>query len=292
MTPKPRRGRGEGALVELPERGLWMGRVTIAPGKRRSVYGRTRAECLAKMRQSLTNAATGQPEPDRRVTVERFLREWLEGSARTRLRGSTLHGYTHYVEQHLIPALGRIRLVDLDPEDVDDLLATRLAAGLSPQTCGHLRAILRSALTWGQKRGRVVRNAAALADAPRIERKELTPLTVEQARQLVEAARADEWGVLYTLALDTGMRQGELIGLQWEHVNMQRRTLQVVQVRERVNGPARFGPPKSASSKRTVTFTATTEAMLREHRTRQNGARLKAGNRWEDLGLVFTTSLG
>lgn len=289
---KPRRGRGEGSVTELRARGLWMGRVTVRPGQRVTVYGVNKSDALAKMRAVATGAEKGQPLPDRRISTGRFLTEWLEGSARTRLRGSTLHAYQHYTEKHLIPGLGRYRLVDLAPEDVDRFLAAKLATGLSPQTVAHMRAVLRAALSWGVKRGRLVRNVAALSDAPRVEPKRLTPLTAEEARRLVEAARVDPWGALYVLALDTGLRQGELIGLRWQDLDLGSRQLRVVQVRERVNGPARFGPPKSASSRRTVTFTATTEGLLREHKGRQNATRLKSGKEWQDLDLVFTRALG
>jgi integrase len=287
-----RRGRGEGSISEL-EPGRWMGRVTVAPGRRRVVYGTSKMEVVRKMAGERVRSDTGGANPDARVTVATFLREWLDGPARARLRPSSFASYENYVHRHLIPGLGQHRLARLRPEHIDVFLAAKAVEGLSPRTCQYMRAILRSALAWAEKRGRVSQNAAKLSDAPRVERRELVPLTPEQAQLLVRAAESDLLGALYVVALDTGLRQGEVLGLRWQDVDLDTRTLRVVQVREHVKGPARFGPPKSASSRRGVTFTATTEAFLREHRAYQLRGRLAAGAKWKDsVGLVFTSGTG
>lgn len=295
-----RRGRGEGSIVQVRHKGVdgakadkWQGRVTIAPGVRRSVYGETKAECLAAMRRAVTKAERGEPQGDSRTTVETFLKEWLSGPAERKLRPSTYRAYRHYVEAYLIPHLGRHRLAALRPEHIDGMLAkARSPKGelLSPRTLQQIRGILRSALSWGERNGKVARNVAKLSEPPRVERHIVEPITTTQAKALVAAATADPWGALYVLALDTGLRQGELLGLRWADVTG--RSLRVVQSREAVSGPATFGPPKSATSRRSVGFSATSERLLATHRTRQAEARLKAGRKWQDTGLVFTRADG
>lgn len=274
-----------------------MGRVTTGLGQRRSVYGHTRAEALGKMREEIRRAELGLPSPDARTTVATFLREWLDGPAKVKLKPSTHRSYESYVEKHLIPALGHHRLTKLRPEHIDVFLARkqstpRKEGGLSGRSCFYMRSILRSALSWALKRGRVARNVAALSDAPRFTRKEIRPLTPQQARELVAICHGEPLGALFVLALDTGLRQGEALGLRWQDVDLDNRELHVVQTLQRIEREARFDEPKSNTSRRTVAFTSLTRDMLKTHRVREKSARLKAGPQWQESGLVFTSEIG
>lgn len=301
-TSRLRRRRGEGSIVQVSHKGVdgatadrWMGRVTIGPGKRRVVYGATQAECLRAMRTAQTKAEQGEPQGDARLTVETFLREWLEGPAQRTVRPSTFAAYRQYTETYLIAGLGRHRLVNLRPEHIDTMLAklgAREPSPLSPRTLQQIRAILRSALSWGERNGRVPRNVAKLSEPPRAVRHQVPFLTAAGARDLVTAAMSDPWGALYVLALDTGLRQGELLGLRWTDVDLGAATLRVSQTRQAIRGKATFGEPKSQTSRRTVTFSATSQRLLTAHRARQNEQRLSRGRRWNDTGLVFTRETG
>lgn len=301
-APARRRARGDGSIVQVRRKGtdgakadLWKGRVTTAPGVRRTVYGSTKTECLAAMRSAAAKAERGEPQGDARTTVETFLKDWLSGPTQRKVRPSTYAAYQHYVESYLIPNLGRHRLANLRPDHIDAMLAkARGHEGkpLSPRTLQQIRAILRSALSWAERNDRVSRNVAKLSEAPSIERAEIVTLKPHQARELVASAAADPWGALYVVALDSGLRQGELLGLRWSDVDLEERILRVVQTREAVNGAASFGAPKSASSRRSVTFSATSERLLTAHRKDQQLQRLKAGRKWQDTGLVFTRSTG
>ena len=213
-----RRGRGEGSVTQLRKKGVdgaktdrWLGRVTIAPGVRRTVYGATKGECLTAMRKAASKADSGLPQGDNRTTVATFLREWLNGPAQRSVRPSTFTSYRRYVELHLIPHIGRHRLVRLRPEHIDAMLddLAKRENPLSPRSRLHARAVLRTALAWGERNGRVARNVAKLSTPPRAERHEFRGLTPEEARSIVGAATDDPWGALYVLALDTGLRQGE-----------------------------------------------------------------------------------
>lgn len=297
-----RRSRGEGSITQVKKKGVdgaradkWMGRVTIAPGQRKTVYAATKSECQAAMRKALASAEKGEPIPDGRLTVGNFLKEWLEGPARRSVRPATFAAYRHYVEAYLIPALGSHRLVNLRPEHIDAMMGKargRDGGPLAPRTLQQTRAILRSALTWGERNGRVARNAAKLSEPPRVERHHVEPVTATGAQAIVAAATGDEWGVIYALALDTGLRQGELLGLRWDDVDLEGRTLRVLQTRTAVTGPATFGPPKSATSRRTVAFSATSARLLAAHRKEQAAQRLRAGRKWHDLGIVFARADG
>jgi integrase len=138
----------------------------------------------------------------------------------------------------------------------------------------------------------VTRNVAKLVDPPRVPRHEISPLTPEQARQLIEASEDDRHGALYLTALGTGLRQGELLGLRWADVDLDAGRLRVRHTLANVKGELTLLQPKTDRSRRNVMLPNAVVTELRAHRTRQKMERLVAGSRWVDSGHVFTTMVG
>src|SRR2546423_138417 len=188
------------------------------------VYGATRVEVVRKVNALVRDHELGllRTGPSQRVGA--FLEEWL-GSVRGSLRPSTFRTYELYVRRHIVAELGPVRLDQLKAEDVQRMLDRKLAAGMSPQTVVHLRAILRRALNRAMRYGYLVRNVAALAEPPKVERREMQVLDPDQARAFLKAANTDPLRALYTLALFTGLRQGELLGLRWTDVDLEQAQL-------------------------------------------------------------------
>jgi integrase len=190
------------------------------------------------------------------------------------------------------PALGDRRLCDLTPLDVQGLYAAMLARGLSARTVGDTHAVLRQALGQAVKWGMVPRNVALLADLPRQERTEMRALTQEEAARFLAVAQDGRWGVLFAFALATGMRPGEYLALRWEDVDLRAGTARVTRALVRGKDGYRFEEPKTPRSRRTVPLPASTTKELLLHRVQQAEARLRAGERWQDLGLVFADDDG
>ncbi|MEX0751167.1 MAG: site-specific integrase [Dehalococcoidia bacterium] len=140
--------------------------------------------------------------------------------------------------------------------------------------------------------GYVVRNVASLVDAPRIKRHSFRTLSAEEARALLRAAEGDRFEALYVVALTTGMRQGELLGLQWKSVDLKRQTLAVRGSLERGVKTLTIGEPKTRTSRRQVHLTPAAVEALRQHRVRQHEERLAVGSAWEDNELVFCSEIG
>lgn len=138
----------------------------------------------------------------------------------------------------------------------------------------------------------VERNVAKLANPPRLTRKPVRPLTAAQARILIEHCADDRLGSLFALAIATGMRQGELFGLRWEDVDWGRKTVSVRGALQRVDGRPTFVEPKTERSRRTIPLPALALDTLRTQQARQDELRLLAGDRWQEWGLVFTSSRG
>jgi integrase len=259
---------------------------------RKHVMGRTRAEVKDKMAALMRAHEEKRPIPDQREKVGPFLRRWLDEVARPTLRASTYKSYDDLLVAHLIPGLGRIALAKLTPAEVQAFLNRKSASGLSPRRVQYIHAVLRRALVTAERWGMVTRNVAKLVEPPRVPRHEIAPLTPEQARRLIEAAEDDRHRALYVTALDTGLRQGELLGLRWEDVDLDGGRLRVRHSLANVGGTRTLLEPKTERSRRFVMLPDSVVAALRGHRTRQRMERLVAGTRWVDSGHVFTTMHG
>jgi integrase len=138
----------------------------------------------------------------------------------------------------------------------------------------------------------VARNVAVLVSPPRVPRYEISPLSPAQARALLEAATGERFDALYVLALTTGMRLGELLGLRWRAVDLDGGMLQVHYTLLRLTDGLQLREPKTPQSRRRIALTATAIAALRQHRSRQAAQRLRLGSVWDDRDLVFPNEIG
>lgn len=291
-----RRGLNEGSVYQRQD-GRWEGAVHMGyeNGRRvrRFVIGATRTEVVSKLTVVLKARDEQRPVPNQRDKLGPFLRRWLDEVARPTLRASTYASYDGILRCHLIPGLGRIPVAKLTPAELQALLNERLASGLSPRRVVYIHAVLRRALVTAEKWGMVSRNVAKLVDPPRVPRHEIEPLTPAQARRLIEAAAEDRLRALWVTALATGLRQGELLALCWEDVDLDaQKTLRVRHTLARVNGKLELLEPKTDRSRRSVALPELVVSVLRAHRTRQRMERLVAGSRWQETGHVFTTTIG
>ena len=225
-----KRGHGEGTIYQRPD-GSWCGQVRL-PGQRKTVYGKTRAQVQKKIRAIMADAEQGiMPAPER-LTVAAFLERWLADDA-SRLDQYTVKNYTVYVRRHIIPKLGRIKLAQLQPAHVQGLYAAMEQRGLAPKSIRNAHGVLHAALSKAVKWGLVPRNVAALTTPPKAKAAEFRTLTVEEAKRLGRVTQGSRWAPMLLLALTTGLRQGELLGLRWGDMDFAGRVLQVRRQYER-----------------------------------------------------------
>ncbi|MBM3740435.1 MAG: site-specific integrase [Acidobacteria bacterium] len=289
-----RRGKGDGSVSQRAD-GRWMARVDLGwkSGRRdrKYFYGTTRADVRDKMGRAIREVQRGATLGDDRQTVAAFLDEWL-GSITSKVRPKTHHSYSQLVRVHLKPGLGKHRINKLRPEHVEAFLEAKSAAGLSPRTCQYLRAVLRRALGRAVKQDIIARNVAALADPPRVVRKEVDALTPDQARTFLEAIRGHRRYALVAVAVSLGMRQGEILGLRWQDVDLDRGAVRIQHALHRAKKTWTLGEPKSERSRRTVKMPETLVLILKAHRKAQLETRLAVGDKWKDHGFVFTARHG
>ena len=285
-----RRGRGEGSIYRRAD-GRWSACLTV-DGRRRYLYGRTRAEVAGRLGDATKQRDDGLPLPGGRETVASFLATWLD-TQRNRLRATTWRRSEQYVRVHTLPTLGRLALVRLGPQHLERLYQQQLSKGLSPTTVHHLHTTLHKALSQAMRWGMVARNVADLVDPPRDARREMTVLDTEQVKALLAAAQGGPLHALLTIAITTGMRRGELLGLQWRDVDLGRGVIGVTgSLQKSFDGGLKIAAPKTPRSKRQIELSETAVAALRKHRTEQAQRRLLLGAAWTAGDLVFPSALG
>jgi len=290
-----KRGRGEGSIYKRKD-GRWTAAVTLGYHngklKRKTVYGETRKEVQDKLTIVLRKVQEGIAISNERETLGQFLQAWLKDVVKPNVRPKTHRTYSDHVKLHIEPALGSRPIAKLTPQHIQSFLNDKLQAGLSGQSVHHLLATLRCALNVATRWGLIPRNVAALVEPPRIEKSEFQPFTPEEAQKFLAAIRGDRHESLYLVALASGLRQGEILGLRWEDIDLDSGTLVVRFALQRVNKKLRLVEPKTPKSRRVIKLPQVTITALQAHKINQEQERLAADKHWKETGLVFTTRVG
>lgn len=224
------RGKGEGAIYQRSKDGRWVGVIEggYVPGKdgtprrvRRTVTAATKRELLPKferLREEMKAGVGGES-----MTVEQWVDAWHKrgrGPKGNPLAPRTLAGYRGYLDRYIIPALGRHKLTALRAHNVQEMLDWMEGQGLSGTTRRQAFSIMRRALEVAMKEQRVMENVAARLTRPAADGQPHEALTVKQAQRVIDAAPSALDRVRWLLALHVGLRQGEALGLRWEHVHL------------------------------------------------------------------------
>jgi integrase len=286
-----RRGRGEGSIRERAD-GRWeaiidLGRID-GKRKRLSIYAATRREVSVALNKRLSDRRNGLPVAIERQTVGSFLQTWLEDTIKPTARPRSYESFGTIIRKHLGPSIGHIQLAALTPQDVQLMMKQKSDAGFSPQTVAQIRTVLRSALNQALRWRLVSWNVAALVDPPRIPKREHHALDAAGAKKLLEVAHGERYEAAYFLGLMSGLRRGEILGLRWTDIDLERATLHVTHSLQRVEGVLQLADVKTDKSVRAIQMPASVVEALRAQRARQ----LEAALRWHDSGLVFTNEGG
>ncbi|SDT11454.1 Site-specific recombinase XerD [Friedmanniella luteola] len=287
-----RRSRGEGALYWNDSRQRWMATVDLGftpLGKRRRAYisAKTKTEAKAKLMALRRDQSDGLPIEQRGYTVREAVESWLQYGLVGR-EPSTVENRRIMAQKHVIPALGSRRLLELTAEEVDAWLAEK-ARILSTDSVVRLLSILRSSIHRAQARELVRRNVALLCQPPRgTVGRPSKSLTLDQARAVLAAAEGTAMYAYVVVSLLTGARTEELRALRWARLDLDGDPPSI----EVWRSVRRGGETKTPRSRRTLELPDRARDALRTHRQLQREARLQAGPRWVEQGLVFCTSWG
>lgn len=289
---KRRRGNGEGSLFQR-ENGSWCAQITLADGRRLSRHFETQREVNRWRVETLKSQQDGLLPANREITVAQFFERWLEDVAKPSTRIRTYQSYCGLFRVHIQPALGTVKLADLRPEHLQRFYTTKTEAGLSARTVRYLHGLLHHTLDQALKWGLVPRNVCEAVVPPRLARRSMQTLTPAEAQHLLEALRKDRLYALYLLAISTGMRQGEILGLRWTEVDLDGGTVRVVRAIQRIKGQGYVvSDPKTERGRRAIALPKITVTALREHQKQQAAEKATAEAEWQEQGLVFTTHIG
>ncbi|MEE1782761.1 tyrosine-type recombinase/integrase [Streptomyces sp. SP17BM10] len=321
-TPRPARksrANGEGTLYQRQD-GRWeaAGYVLATDGSRKRVrvYGTTRKEAADKLAERIAASNQGRPVAAADSTVTAYLTYWLDSVAVHRLRENTHTRYRTCVRLYVIPGLGRKKIAHLTARDIRswlDRLRTTCqccARGLdkqercctvgqccdkrlSPLTVTYVHSVLKSALEHAVREDELPRNVARNIKAGTPRPRRFEPLTVAEARRFLASVDGHRLQALFDLALRTGLRKGELLGLRWEDLDLDGGTASIRRTLQRTpTGGLTALPTKTVSSERRIALPTECVHSLKHHRERQNREREVADTGWTDSGYVFTASDG
>jgi integrase len=290
-----KRGNGEGSIGRRKSGG-WCAQYTVYTSegrKRRTLYGKTRQEVAAKLSKALADREGGLTFDAGTLTVGEYLARWLSHSVRDTVSQKTYERYESIVRVHLSPALGRIKLKAITPGHVRGLYREKLDTGLAPRSVLHIHRTLSKALKQATDDGLIPRNAAASVKPPQARREEMQPLSRDQVRTFLDTVKGDRMEALYVLAVTSGLRQGELLALKWEDVDLERTnpTLEVRRSLSETRGRRSFVTPKSGRG-RHLRLSKRAVSALGAHRKRQLEERVRKAGLWEDQGLIFPSEVG
>lgn len=262
--------------------------------KRKTLYGRTRAEVAAKLAKALSDREGGLNFDAEGLTLGKYMARWLADSVRDTVRDITYQGYERLVRNHISPTLGSIKLKSLTPAHIRGLYKNKSHAGLSTRTVQYVHVTLHKALKQAVNDGLIPRNVTAAVRPPQLRREEIKPLTLKQTKALLEAVHGDKLEAFYVLALTAGLRQGELLRLKWKDLDLEGGTLQVRRtlLTRSKNGAPVFGVPKTAKGKRSVKLTGVAVEALKSHQELQAEERKRLDGLWQEYGLIFTAQVG
>jgi integrase len=262
-------------------------------GRRRvSFYGDTVEEANNKKFQALADQAKGILFSDPgRLTVGEYLRSWLTDTARYQVSEGTYSRYERTCRNHLVPFFGRIKLRELSPAHVRAFEARKIEEGLNPNTVGVMQGVLSTALNQAVDDSLIPSNPASrVKKAVKRDQAPMRSLSQEEASRLLGAAVGTRDEALLTLALRSGMRQGELAALRWEDVDLTDKPSIVVWRSADTRTKTRVSTTKTGKERKVHIGLRTVE-VLKAHRARQLEERMAATS-WADPGLVFPNTKG
>lgn len=281
-----KRGNGEGGKPRKRPDGRWEARYW-SNGHRRSVYGDTRKEVAGKLTQAMATKDDAPAFEPTTITVREFFGQY-DDVARDTMKRRSLETYRGIARKHLLPAFGNIKLQDLDRERVQRMYSRKRDAGLSPARIRRIHGVLSSALNTAVRWRYLERNVCREVSPPRVPPPEIRPFSKDEAKRFLAAAENDRLEALYVLGLTSGARWGELTGLYWSDLDLDRKVMHVQRSLIKGKGGYSFDTPKTRGSRRSVGLTVRAVEALQRYKERQRAT----GHQVSGDALVFTNTVG
>ncbi len=294
MARQRKRGiRGAGSVF-LRKDGRWEAKFKVEEtGKYKSLYASTEKEAYKKLQDALSQQKQGILATGPDQTVKQFLEYWLEDVYKVYARVTTFRNARILVHKHLIPGIGHFKLQKLTTQQVQSFYAKKLREGATFSRLRNINGALHTALEHARRAKLVSINVCNDIRLPAREEPDRQFLTSEQAHLLLEKVKEHQLETILILALATGMREGELVGLRWSDVDLEVGMLRINRTVTYVTGYGNVvGEPKTAKGKRNIMLPHFVVIALRRHYVVQEKRRLELGSTWIARDLVFPEKNG
>ena len=300
---KQKNANGEGTIYQCKSgrhKGKWIGQLTIGTDpdtgkpKRRSLYGKTRTEVKEKMREAMAELNKGiDLQKQSQHTFGDWIITWMDEYKRIELRLSTWENYYRSVRNHIYPALGHIPLKDIKTDDIQRLYNKMTKEGKSPATVRRNHQIVSSCLSQAVENRILAWNPATAVKLPKLDSKEVRAMTPEEMDSFLSVLGEDRWGVAFLCLLGNGLREGELLAIRWQDIDLEEGILRVSQALSRTKERGLiFEEPKTEKSKRTIPLPDAITDAICHHKAQQLQVKLLAGSEYVNNDLVFCTDKG
>lgn len=270
--------------------------------KTKTVNCKSEREAKKELALFVAEIEKGQYIDAKKTTFSDIAALWLKDYAEKHLAPKTLYRYKQLLETRIIPAIGHLQLQKLQPPHLLSFynnlaepgirMDGKETKGLSERTILHhhrlIHTILESAVQWQY----LLYNPASRVKSPKVNKKTAAVYDQEQTSNLLLAAQSEppKYQTIILLAIATGMRQGEIMGLTWKHIDFENNTISVEQAAQYLPGKGFFlKEPKNESSKRLISVPASVVNLLRAYKKGQAEERLQLGDKWQASDMVFTT---
>lgn len=316
MADRPRRFNGDGTMRKRPD-GRWEGRSSIGidpeTGKQqqRSVYAKTEKELRSKMKSALKEweerkSLPRLPAEQEKITFGEWLDIWLNDYKKNSVRPSTYISYQNAIENHIKPAMGKIKLRELRPEQIQRFLNTQQKSGnaktdhegLASWTVLKLKNVINGSLKQALRGGLILRNPTEAIIPPKLQQKDIRILSVDEQEKFMQALEGHRLETFFKLALATGMRRGELLALTWDNVDFDNRTISILHSASRQlnheTGKTEIVliDPKTQTSRRQIPMLSSVASILARHYARQQSEKRSFGKGYNPNNLVFCSNVG
>jgi integrase len=228
-----------------------------------------------------------------KMTLTEFMEFWMDNYVKHKCEETTRYGYNNIIRNHIIPCIGNLELQKLQPLHVQKYYKHLLDdKGLSANTVYKHHACIRKALDFGLKQQLVHRNIADAVELPKKKKFEGKSYTVEQMKELLVKVRNTKLEVPVYLAAMLGLRREEITGLKWKHIDLERRIINIVEVRTAAGDKVIIKSPKTEESRRTLFIVDELLEVLLKHKTKQEHFKDILKNEYENSGYLFTKDNG
>jgi len=304
-----RRSPGDGSVYQL-KNGKWVAVLDLGigvNGKRNRSTKTTTSKALASraLRDMQTKHNQNDLLSNQRKTLAQVASQWIQSGISEKVRQSTANGYVDIYDRYIKPFLGHRSITDVDVNEIDAWLLHLKSIGLSASTRRKARQTCNTIFKFAIRKRFALQNPVLHSQVPANELGYVTqvqpPLTLKEAHSYLEYFRDTDLDLLIFLALFTGMRRGEIIGLNWSDISFDDLTLTINRTAKettfkRSDGSSKtelvLNPPKTSHSKRKIPIEKEVMLALKRQQNRQRKQKLKAGSTWQDTDAVFTSEFG